>query len=259
MRAPVLVLAASLAAHAAAGADVADVQRCLAANAPERSSRYQLDFAARDAKGRVSEQRAQVYWRRFAEGEKRVLLRIEAPPKVAGSAVLAIVKPEALPEIHIYLPELGRPQRVHRVDQLRGFLGRSGVELAELWRMIEASALAQRLVASDGDIAGRPTWTVEADFEIPRQASREHVVSRVDQTTCVPLRIESFDASGTLRRRLDVDPARVEPAGARWLPRELVFTNLGDGATATVDVLSVEIDPEIPAGLLTRKAMAGVR
>jgi hypothetical protein len=253
-------LGAVLYAGTAHAADITAVQQCLTANAPERSSRYELSFATRDAKGRVAEQRARVYWRRFAEGERRVLLRIEAPEKVAGSALLAIVKPATLPEIYFYLPELGRSQRVHRVEQLRGFLGRSGVELGELWRVVAAAPdLAQRLVDSAGEIAGHPTWTVEADFEIPRQEGKERVVSHVDQSTCVPLRIESFDPSGAARRRLDVDPARVEAAGRRWLPRELVFTDLRSGDRSTVDVLSVEIDTEIPAGLLTRKAMAGER
>jgi hypothetical protein len=255
-----LLLAAALCAAPASGVDVTTVQRCLAANAPERSSRYQLGFSARDAAGRVDEQRAQLYWRRFPEGERRVLLRIEAPEKVAGSALLAIVKPGALPEIHLYLPELGQSQRIHRVEQLRGFLGRSGVELAELWRVVEATPdLAERLVDADATVAGRPAWAVEGDFEIPRQKGTERVLSHVDQATCVPLRVESFDPSGTARRRLDVDPARVAPVGARWLPRELVFTDLRDGATATVEVLSVEIDAAMPAGLLTRKALSNER
>lgn len=251
-----VLLAAALGAGAAPGVDVEAVQRCLAANAPERSSRYQLGFASRDAAGRVAEQRAQLYWRRFPEGERRVLLRLEAPEKVAGSALLAIVKPEALPEIYLYLPELGQPQRIHRVEQLRGFLGRSGVELAELWRVVEATPeLAERLVDADATVAGRPAWAVEGDFEIPRQKGMERVRSLVDQTTCVPLRVESFDPAGAARRRLDVDPAHVARFGERWLPRELVFTDLRDGATATVEVLSVEIDAEMPAGLLTRKAL----
>ena len=256
LRIGVLLLAA-LPLGPALAVDVAEVQRCLAANAPERSSRYQLAFEARDAAGRVAEQRARVYWRRFPEGERRVLLRIEAPEKVAGSALLAIVKPDTLPEIHLYLPELGKPQRIHSVEQLRGFLGRTGVELAELWRVIEATPeLAERLVDADATIAGRRAWTVEGEFEIPRQKALERVVSQVDQATCVPLRMESFAPSGAARRRLEVDPARVAPLGARWLPRELVFTNLEDGATATVKVLSVEIDSEVPAGLLTRKALS---
>jgi hypothetical protein len=59
-----------------------------------------------------------------------------------------------------------------------------------------------------------------------------------------------------VRRRLEVDPARLEARGSRWLARELVFSDLRDGSAATVDVLSVEIDSDVPAGLLTRKALA---
>jgi hypothetical protein len=237
--------------------DVDVVRSCLARNAPERSSRYLLGFESKDAKGRVDAQRAQVWWRRFEAEERRALLRMEAPEKVAGSALLAIVKPEAPPEIHLYLPELGRSQHIYRVEQLRGFFGRSGVELAELWRMLESTPeLAGRLLDAEARIAGRAAWQVEGLFEIPRREGRERVVSHVDRETCVPLRVETFDPSGEARRRLDVDPGRLEAAGERWLPRELVFTDLRDESTSTVTVLSVEFDTQLPAGLFTKKALA---
>jgi hypothetical protein len=249
--------AATAAAPPAVAIDAAAVQRCLAANAPEHSSRYRLGFASRDARGRASEQRAQLWWKRFPEDERRVLLRLEAPEQVAGSALLAIVKPEAEPEIYLRLPDLPKPQRIYRAEQLRGFLGRSGVELAELWRVLESTpALAARLVSADAEVAGRPAWTVEGDFPVPRQPAPERVVSQVDQQTCVPLRIESLDAAGAVRRRVEIDPARLEAQGTRWLARALTVSDQRDGSTAQVEVLSVEIDSDVPAGLLTRKALA---
>jgi outer membrane lipoprotein-sorting protein len=123
--------------------------------------------------------------------------------------------------------------------------------------MLESTpALAQRLLDANASLAGRSTWAVEGDFEIPRQEGAERLVSQVDQRTCVPLRVETFDAAGVLRRRLEIDPAQLQPEGERWLPRQLVFADLRDGSSATVDVLSVELDAELPAGLLTRKALA---
>jgi hypothetical protein len=53
-----------------------------------------------------------------------------------------------------------------------------------------------------------------------------------------------------------VDPSRLAAEGERWLPRELVFADLRDGSSATVTVLSVELDADLPAGLLTKKALA---
>jgi hypothetical protein len=252
-----LGLCCALGAARGEAIDAVAVQRCLSANAPEHSSRYHLGFAARDARGHQSEQRAQLFWKRFPEEERRVLLRLEAPEKVAGAALLAIVKPGANPEIYLRLPELENTQRIYRVEQLRGFLGRGGVELAELWRMLESTpALAARLISGDAEVAGRPAWIVEGDFPVPRQQTPERVVSRIDQQTCVPLRVESLGPKGEVRRRLEVDPARLEAIGQRWLARELVFSDLRDGSSATVDVLSVEIDTDVPAGLLTRKALA---
>jgi hypothetical protein len=253
----VALAALGLGASGAFAIDVSEVRECLARNAPEHSSRYLLSFESRDSRGGVVTQRARVFWRRFERDERRVLLRIEAPEKVAGSALLAIVKPDAPPEIHLYLPELGRSQHIYRAEQLRGFFGRSGVELAELWRMLESTPeLAGRLLDPGADVAGREAWRVEGLFEIPREEGKERIVSYIDRQTCVPLRVETFDPSGEARRLLEIDPARVEAEGERWLPREVVFTDLHDGSSATVEVLSADLDALVAPALLTKKALA---
>lgn len=252
-----VLLVGAFGATGAAALEVESVKACLARNAPSVSARYQLEFDSTDARGRVGSQRAEVWWRRFERGERRVLLRLEAPESVAGSALLAVVKPHENPRIHLYLPELGRSQRIYRPEQLRTFFGRSGVELSELWRTLESTPqLADRVLDPEARVANRPAWQVEGLFEIPRQDAVERVVSYVDTETCVPLRIERLDEQGAVRRRLDVDPARLEPLGERWIPRELVFTDLHDGSTARVSVRSVELDVPLAPGLLTVKALA---
>jgi len=256
-RAFALLLALGLQAPAARGIEVESVRECLARNAPTKSARYELGFESSDARGHVESQRAEVWWRRFERDERRVLLRLEAPVSVAGSAVLAIVKPGENPHIHLYLPELGRSQRIYRPEQLRAFFGRTGVELVELWRTLESTPkLAERLLDPATDVGGRPAWQVEGHFEVPRQETSERVVSYVDAETCVPLRIDRLDAGGAPRRRLEVDPKRLDHLGERWVPRELVFTDLADGSSATVNVISVELDVLLAPGLLTVKALA---
>jgi hypothetical protein len=245
----------ALAAQAAA-LDLDSVRACLAANAPSRSARIALDLRSEDAAGQRTEQRARVLWRRVSADERRVLLRMEAPVSVAGSALLAIARHGELPEIHLYLQDLGRSRRIYRPEQLRGFLGRSGVELAELWRMIEPNGeLAERWVEEGGRREGRPVWVVEGELRRPRQATAQRVVSHVDQESCIPLRVETWDAGGRLLRIVSVDPSQLAREQGRWVPREILFEDLGSGSRGSVRVTSLELDASMAPGLFTVKSL----
>lgn len=257
MRLPALVAWTLLLGAPAAALDLAAVRACLVANGPARSARIALDLRSEDAAGQLTEQRARVLWRRVSPEERRVVLRMDAPVSVAGSALLAIARQGQLPEIHVYLQDLGRARRIYRPEQLRGFLGRSGVELAELWRMIEPNGeLAERLVEEGGRQEGRPVWIVEADLRRPRQTSAERVVSHVDQESCIPLRVETWDAAGRLQRVLSVDPAQLVREQGRWVPREISFEDVGSGAHGSVRVTSLELDASMAPGLFTVKSLA---
>lgn len=250
-----LLIALLLSARAAA-LDLAAVRACLVANAPTSSARIALDLRSEDAAGRLTLQQARVLWRRFSPGERRVLLRIDAPVNMAGSALLAIARQGELPEVHLYLQEIGRAHRVRRAEQLRGFLGRSGVELAELWRLIEPNGeLAERLVEDGGQQAGRPVWVVQGELRRPRQASVERVVSHIDQASCVAIRVETWDSAGRLQRILSVDPTQLMREQGRWVPREISFEDLGSGSHGTVRMTSFELDASIAPGLFTVKSL----
>ena len=253
-RAPSLGFALLFATRAAA-LDVGEVQSCLVANAPQQSARIALELRSEDGDGSRVQQEARVWWRRFSATERRVLLRMVAPESVAGSALLAIARTGELPEVHLFLQDLGRAHRIHRPEQLRGFLGRSGVELVELWRLIEPSAeLAAHLVEESAHHAGRRVWVVEGELRRPRQ-DVELVVSHVDQESCVPLRVETRDAAGRLRRIVSVDPAHLTREQGHWLPRELSFEDLASGTRGRVRVTSLELESLFPPGLLTVKAL----
>ena len=97
MRPPALLAFALLLAVPAAALDLDAVRACLVANGPARSARIALDLRSEDAAGQLTEQRARVLWRRISPEERRVVLRMDAPVSVAGSALLAIARQGELP------------------------------------------------------------------------------------------------------------------------------------------------------------------
>ena len=126
--------------------------------------------------------------------------------------------------------------------------------------MIEPTGeLAERMVEEGGQQGGRPVWVVEAELRRPRQAAAQRVVSHVDQESCIPIRVETWDAAGRLQRILSVDPAQLVREQGRWVPREISFEDVGSGSHGSVRVTSLELDASMALGLFTVKSLEVAR
>jgi hypothetical protein len=253
-------LALLLAGSSPSAADVEAMRSCLESNAPRASSVQTLVMRVQDAEGLVSETRAKVYWRRFQDGHRRILVRMEAPEELAHAGVLVIAPPKGNPEVHLYLPEIGRPRRIYSPDQLQGILGQSGIQLEEVERVLDlARRPGLRLLAESSELAGRRVWVVEARSEGNESSPPERLVGFVDHEYCLPLRVEFYGQNGQPRKLLRADPARVTREAESWVPRLLVVEDLVEGSQSTFRVDSIEVDVPIAPGLLTVKALPGAR
>lgn len=236
------------------------MRSCVESNAPRTSSVQTLVLRVQDAEGLVTETRAKAYWRRFPDGHRRILVRMQAPEELADAAVLVIAPPEGNPEVHLYLPEIGRPRRIYSADQLEGFLGRSGIQLEEVQRVLDLVHRPElRLITESSELAGRRVWVVEARIEGDGSSSPERLRGFVDQEYCLPLRVEFYGQNGQPRKLLRADPAQVTREAESWVPRWLVFEDLVEGSQSILRVDSIEVDIPIAPGLLTVKALPGTR
>lgn len=255
-----LVLAVLLTGSGQSAADLEAMRSCLESNAPRASSVQTLLMQVQDAKGLVSETRAKVYWRRFRDGQMRILVRMEAPEELAHAGVLVIAPPKGNPEVHLYLPEIGRPRRIYSPDQLQGLLGKSGLQIEEIERVLDlARRPGLRLLAESSELAGRQVWVVEARSEGDGSLSPERLLGFVDHEYCLPLRVEFYGQNDQPRKLLRADPARVTREAESWVPRLLVVEDLIDGSQSTFRIDSIEVDIPIAPGLLTVKALPGVQ
>jgi hypothetical protein len=253
-------LAVLLTGSSPSSADLEAMRSCLESNAPHTSLVQTLVMRVEDAGGLVSETRAKVYWRRFEDGHRRILVRMQAPEELAHAGVLVIAPPEGNPEVHLYLPELGRPRRIYSPDQLQGILGQSGIQLEEIERVLDlARRPGLRLIAKSSELAGRRVWVVEARSEGNGSSPPERLLGFIDHEYCLPLRVEFYGQNGQPRKLLHADPARVTREADSWVPRLLVVEDLVEGSQSTFRVDSIEVDIPIAPGLLTVKALPGAR
>jgi hypothetical protein len=252
--------AATMTGSSTSPADVEAIRGCAEANVPRTSSVQTVVLRTEDAEGLVSEMRARVYWRRFRDGHRRILVRMQAPDELARAGVLAILPREGKPEVHLYLPEIGEPRRIYSPDQLQDLLGKSGIQLEEIEPLLDlARRPGLRLVAESSVLGGRPVWVVEALSEGDGASPQERMLGFVDHEYCLPLLIEFYGENGRPRKLLRADPARVTRESETWVPRLLFVEDLTLGSRSTFRVDSIEVDMPIAPGLLTVKALPGAR
>lgn len=250
-----VALAAGLAGRAGA-TEIERIRDCVRANAPGKTALATLSLDRRGADGEATLARARAYWRRSAEGEHRLLVRYIAPDDLAGAALLVRGVLGKTPIVHLFLPDLGDPQRVYSTEQVAAFLGPSDVTPTELrWVMDLAGEGDLRLLAEPSSHAGRAVWALEgrSDGGADRSA---RTVALVDREWCLPLEV-AFHAHDGPRKLLRIAPADVRREGSRWLPRAVELEDTGARSRSRLTLDSVELDASLAPGLLTVRGLRG--
>jgi hypothetical protein len=235
------------------GSDLDHVRACVAANTPRRSS---VLAATLSAEGEP-EIRFKLYWRRLADGERRALIRFAAPEDLQGSAVLLQGIGDPRPRVHLYLPDLGKPQRVTSREQLTRFLGRADLGIEEIGLLLDpVGDPTLRVVDAAREIEGRLVWLLEASSDAAEGVRYVRTLTFVDHQLCAPLRAEFYEEGGGEPRLMHADPARFTREAEAWIPRELVFHGRNGDATRTLRIEEAEVDVPLAASLLTIRALA---
>ena len=180
---------------------VDEIKDCAARNLPDDSGVIGLTVEVEDRAGDITTSRAQLLWQRQDDGLQRLLIRVSAPAKVAGTSMLVIEKAKGDPDLFVHLPELARVKRVKN-QRLRGpVLGTdfSYEDLNRLRRPIHTEDL--RLIGSQR-VDDKATWVLEYRPDAEDRSEYARVVTYVDKTHCLPIRIEFYEKDDHLRKLL---------------------------------------------------------
>ena len=259
MRGSALVLAAALSSASALaqelGPGVAEVRACVEKNLPARSAEQSLLLEVRDPAGSTQRIEATLAWKPDADGRSRVLVRVEAPPDLRGSAFLALEREAGEPDLFAYLPEL---QKVRRLQgrTISGSLFGTDLSYEDLTHVqgIAPSARIEKL--SDETLEGRPAHVLRALPGPDASASYAEVRSWVDAETCVVRRIEFRDRPDAVAKELVAPWDHVTDEGGRWLPRVLVVRDLAEGGETRLTVESARYDVELHERLFSQGGLA---
>lgn len=253
----VLVATGALAESAAPpgpNASLAEIEACVSRNLPEPAGVIEFAVDAVDRTGAVTASRAEIRWRTDDASRSRIVLRVAAPEKVAGTALLVIDRAAEQPEFFLRLPDLGRVKKV-RSKRLRGPVLGTDFSYEDLDRLrdpIDPTALELVGVA---EVDGRPTWLLETRPE-PRSGSEyARVLTHVDQDVCLPIRVELYGEDDRLRKRLVAPLEDVRPVADGHLPHRFVMEDLRRGTHTIVRIERFAPSADLPAAQFTRRAL----
>jgi hypothetical protein len=143
------------------------------------------------------------------------------------------------------MPEVRKVRRVNS-QMMKGSVFGTDFSYEDFERLQGMSGQAQLERLDDAELDALPVYRLRG---LPPEGSGSAyaaVVTHVDKKTCVPLKIELYEAGERLRKVLTVDPAKVEPQGELFVPRELRMRDLRDETETLLVVETVEIGVKIP-------------
>lgn len=247
-RFPSLSLAAlALFLCASAGSQTVDeIEACIRANMPEKTSVLTVALRSTDRSGGERTLEAKFYWKRTAEGLSRTLIEIEAPPSDKGSAYLWLERRTG-EDMFVYLPELQRVRRIHPRTASGSLFGTdfSYEDVQHMQRISPERTSAERL--PDATLEGREvsvlrTVPASTDELPPRYQS---IVYFVDRESCIPLKIELYGARDTLQKVAQADPATITREGEGWVARSVSIRDLENETESQIIVEKIELDAEV--------------
>ena len=227
-----------------------EVEDCVKRNLPATSSLQTVEMRARDRTGSERTLGGEVKWKRLADGNSAWLLLLDSPPDVHGSGYLMIEKEEAGEQMWVYLPEIKRARRIHPNTMAGSLFGTDfSYEDMKYLQRISSQTGAQRQpdVAEDG----RKLYVVEVTPPPEEGSAYERVVGFVDQSSCVPLRIEFYEKGGDRVKTLSVDPDSVSREGKSWVPRSVAIKDLKNESETKLLVSKVKLDADLPDRLFS--------
>ncbi len=202
----------------------AEIAACIERNVPEPDSVRGVRITRRDP--RAGAKRIivlRMFGRKTSSGGGDLLIRFSDPADVRGSSILLLDR-DGASEVWMAAPELPEPRRVTQSDRGSALFGTDlsfeDLEWLEGMRLPRAS---QR--KPDAKEGMREVYVVES---VPERSSYGRVVSYIDKTTCLPVRLDLFDRGGRLRKEMTSDPRSHVQHGDRWVAHEMLIRDVRD-------------------------------
>lgn len=236
----------ALAVPAAAETTLQGILDCAASNTPQRSFSQRAKFVTTDQEQAERHLRATIYGASEA-GKLRLNLQVSQPPDVAGTAIL-LRRDDGDDDMFVYLPALKKSRRVTGGMAASKVLG-TNFSYSDIQTLFGALSNSQVTRMPDDTLGDTPVYRLEMRAMSMEGGDFERVVVALEQTHCVPLRVDFLDAGDELVRRLNTRADSIKQVGERTLATEFFMEDFVTGSTTSLSMDDIEFDERIPFSL----------
>ena len=237
-----------------ASATLAEIEACASRNLPNAAGVIEFSVEAIDRSGAVTTSRAEIRWTKHDDELARILLRVSAPAKTAGTALLIMDRESDQPEFFLRLPEIARVKRI-RSKRLRGPVLGTDFSFEDLQRMREPLDRTDLELIGIAEVDGRSAWLLEAIPGEDDDSEYTRVLTYVDQRHCVPVQVDLFERDDRLRKRLRASQDEIRSVGTANLPHVFTMEDLRRETRTIIRIERFDSTPDLPAEQFTKRAL----
>jgi len=213
------------------------IKSCMERNLPQTTSAQSIELRARDRSGYEQVLEADVYWKRYAEDQARVMMYFREPVDIRGARFLVMEK-QPQNDMYIYMPSLFTVRRVTSKNISNSIMGTDfSYEDFERIQGILSDIHAEQF--PDDTLAGRPVYVL---MSYPDESSGYvKVATYIDKESCIPLKTELYESGHELRKLLTIDPATIRHQAGIYYPGELMVKDLKQKTETRLIVHNVSV------------------
>jgi hypothetical protein len=210
------------------------------------STRSRMVIAAKD--GSATERVVDQYSSKSG-GANRTVVVFQKPASVANTRFLTIENPGKADDRWIFLPALGKVRRIAATEGSGSFMGTdlSYDDVSSADRKVDADSHA---LLREETLDGKDSWVIESKPKDP-DYQYSKMVSWIEKSTGISLKIELYDRKGELVKLLEI--LKVEDKQGRLTPTVTRMTTVKAKTSTTINVDIVKYDDPIPASVFTTK------
>jgi hypothetical protein len=239
--------------------DTADsVLACMRANMPDALRLQNLEFETKDRQGAVVQRiQGRLYAMREAgpEGTKlvRAMLRVDAPPSLAGAAYLVRQSDDYLRDgMYVYLPSVKRVRRVSGTFADGGLMGTS-FSYSDFRQMQNSFGGANVTLEGSGEVDKHDAFILNFTPAPGEESQFGRARTWVDKESCIAVKTEIFEG-GSVRRRITVPHKALQKTDKGWIMTMAEAEDLKEGTSSTMRVLKATTGGELPTGYFDPQA-----
>lgn len=220
-----------------------EIRQCARKNFPRKTSVQSLVLTAYDRSGSERALRAKMHWRLDDEGYSNVMIRVSSPRDLSGSSYLVLERSDR-DDMFMYLPAVNRVKRILGNMKSQPLWG---TDLSyEDVKQLQGVALAGTLSRlEDGAIGERKTYSIQTLYDSAEESAYGRVVTHLDQSTCMPLRVDFFDSADVAVKQLNIDPATMTEQDGKWQIRDADMLDLHNKTHTTIKVEEISVDESL--------------